>query len=284
MIYKLTKEQEEKIPIYLKNALAIGHRTDSIDKDAATKSVHSYYDFLKIERPKNIIFLDSPISCILTINVLKKIKDSQLHLQLLSQLHSQLHSQLDSQLDSQLYSELYSELDSQLYSQLDFQLYSELRSQLYSEFRFEYIYETRSNLWGPYYHLYSFILNEIFPDKKPEFEKFTEFMSLNRNHHHIYLYDEMAFISNFPEKISKNENLELHCETGPAIKYRDGFEVYALGGIRIAKEMLNYNASEIMSVKNVEQRLVLIKNLDAGNMLNELEAKDKSSYLQNIGE
>ena len=96
MIYKLTKEQEEKIPIYLKNALAIGHRTDSIDKDAATKSVHSYYDFLKIERPKNIIFLDSPISCILTINVLKKIKDSQLHLQLLSQLHSQLHSQLDS--------------------------------------------------------------------------------------------------------------------------------------------------------------------------------------------
>jgi len=57
------------------------------------------------------------------------------------------------------------------------------------------------------------------------------------------------------------------------MKFKDGYEFYALHNIRIEKEMLNYNAKEIMAVENVEQRLVLIKNFGVENMLKELDSK-----------
>ncbi len=50
-----------------------------------------------------------------------------------------------------------------------------------------------------------------------------------------YVYDTFAVICDRPEKISLNDNGEVHCEDGPAIRYRDGFEIYAIDGHIVSK-------------------------------------------------
>jgi hypothetical protein len=121
-INKLTKEQENLIPLYFKKWIDVGYRTDTIDREKAKESIDFLYEkILKISKPKNYIFVDSPMACQITLNLLedmtgKKEKPLQLRSQLDSQLalSSQLDSQLDSQLGSQLGSQLYSQLRSQL--------------------------------------------------------------------------------------------------------------------------------------------------------------------------
>ena len=66
-----------------------------------------------------------------------------------------------------------------------------------------------------------------------------------------------AIITNRPEKIDLQDGV-LHCETGPAIKYRDGFSIYAFNGTKIpgkwVEERETIDPAEILKCKDVEQR------------------------------
>ena len=96
MIEKMTPKQEKLVPVYLNKWLKAGRRTKTINKTKAKKAVNFLYEkIMKIEKPKYVIFLDSPMACQLAANLIKNTKiDSK---ELDSQLSSQLHSQLDSQ-------------------------------------------------------------------------------------------------------------------------------------------------------------------------------------------
>lgn len=89
-------------------------------------------------------------------------------------------------------------------------------------------------------------------------------------------YKTIAFLQHKPDFIKTDEQKLLHCDNGPAIKYRDGFSVYAWHGIRIPEEWIEDKSSITVQTalewKNVEQRRVacellgwekIIKNTDA---------------------
>jgi hypothetical protein len=62
MIDKLTKEQEDQIPVYLKKWLDIGYRTASMDREKVKSGVEFLYKtFLHMDAPE-IHFVDSPIA------------------------------------------------------------------------------------------------------------------------------------------------------------------------------------------------------------------------------
>ena len=130
MITKITKEQQAKIPKYVKKWIDLA--SQPIDRNKSKSIIKTVYN-----EDKTVIFgesLENIINLILFVTNGKKLEqDSQLY----SQLGSQLYSQLDSQLYSQLDSQLYFQLKSQLKSQLDSQLYSQLKSQLYSQLYFQ---------------------------------------------------------------------------------------------------------------------------------------------------
>ena len=165
MIIKLTKDQESKIPVYLNKWVSAGLRTETTDRTTATEAVYFLYEkIMGIEKPKYVIFLDSPMACQLAANLIKNTKfdSSQLGSQLCSQLYSQLHSQIDSQLGSQLYSQLYVQLYSQLYVQLGSQLYSQLYSQLDSQLGSQLYSQLGSQLHSQLYsQLYSQLHSQL---------------------------------------------------------------------------------------------------------------------------
>ena len=118
MISKLTLKQESKIPEYLNYWLSVGLRTETIDREKAKEAVDFLYTkILKMDKPKQYLFLDSPMACQLFLNG---------STQLWSQLRDQLWNQLRDQLESQFWNQLRDQLESPLRDQLRKQLGNQL--------------------------------------------------------------------------------------------------------------------------------------------------------------
>jgi len=279
MISELTKEQEKLIPIYQKKWYDKFHSLEFDEEKAKVFVDFLYVDVLKKEKPIKII-LDSPLVVELAINLLKLKKGSQLRSQLSSQLCSQLSSQLDSQLRSQLRSQLSSQLDFQLSSQLDSQLDSQLRSQLSSQFKtnfysFDWWGDTS---WYNYLCFYEFVYNELFPEIKiPLFEKYLSLADSNIQA--LITFEGIAFISKPPVFIKFDENNQLSCKEDYALAYADGFKMAFINGVCLPNDLFeklrkkDITIKEVLSLENVEQRMVILQEIGFDKLLNELDYK-----------
>jgi hypothetical protein len=73
-----------------------------------------------------------------------------------------------------------------------------------------------------------------------------------------------------PRVIKFDGEKRLHCETGPAIEYADGFSVYAWRGISIPREWIEVGpptAIEALRLSNVEQRRIACEMIGWHNVL-----------------
>jgi hypothetical protein len=243
MINKLSQDQKTKIPEYLKYWLAQGRRVETINRERAKESIDFLYSkILKIDKPKLYVFLDSPMACQLFLNSSNQL-ESQLWNQLESQLGSQLRRQLWSQLGNQLGNQLWSQLGSQLWNQLGNQLGSQLRRQLESQLGSQlgrqlesqleslmFVNESKTNWTQAYCWVYSYILNELFPEKKKDFGLFLDYLEHSKHYHHVYLSPEVAVFSDFPKTIILDSAGRLDSSESKALEYRDGYGFYACNG------------------------------------------------------
>jgi hypothetical protein len=71
-------------------------------------------------------------------------------------------------------------------------------------------------------------------------------------------YERVCFVSDRHDVCRLNDGGRIHCEDGPAIRYRDGFAIYAWHGTRLPAEWVEsrktIDPSEILRCENVEQR------------------------------
>ena len=95
----------------------------------------------------------------------------------------------------------------------------------------QFTWESKTNWTQYHYWYYSYILNELFPEKKKDFSLFLEYLEHSKNYHYIYLSPEIAVFSDFPKTISLNAEGQLDNEQGKALEYRDGYGFYASNGI-----------------------------------------------------
>ena len=58
-------------------------------------------------------------------------------------------------------------------------------------------------------------------------------------------YTDICFVSERPEYLHLDENRRLHCETGPAIRYPDGFEIYAWHGTQFPQRVDKSKAVDV---------------------------------------
>jgi len=78
-----------------------------------------------------------------------------------------------------------------------------------------------------------------------------------------YLYPEVAFVSDRPERISFDHQRRLHADDGPAVRWRDGYGIYAWRGHRVQDELIEQRqertAKQITAISNAEHRRVAIE-------------------------
>lgn len=93
----------------------------------------------------------------------------------------------------------------------------------------------------------------------------------------VTVYDEVAVVQDRPLCIKMDENNRLHCETGPAIEYADGFKVYAWHGVRVPGDWIenreSLSGSFALKVENMEQRRAACEIVGWAKVLKDLKSK-----------
>lgn len=109
-----------------------------------------------------------------------------------------------------------------------------------------------------------------------EVEKLNGLIEYAKNAGWASVFEDFAVIQDRPERILMDEQNRLHCENGPAIRYRDGFSVYSWHGVRIPAAWIEHKADLTPKValtwENIEQRRVACEIVGWNRILKELNA------------
>lgn len=108
-------------------------------------------------------------------------------------------------------------------------------------------------------------------------EKITGLLELANHTGWYNAYEDVVVFQHRPEYIKFDEDNRLHCETGPAIRYRDGYSVYAWHGTRVPAEWIenkeSLTAKIALTWENVEQRRCACEILGWVKVLSSLDCK-----------
>ncbi|MES2874469.1 MAG: hypothetical protein V4708_12150, partial [Bacteroidota bacterium] len=134
------------------------------------------------------------------------------------------------------------------------------------------------NLWAAWQSFYDFFNEEFNLDG---LDKIRPTIELSKDVGWIFPYKDLCVLTEKPISLHLNANGRLHNEKGPCIEWPDGWNFYALNGVRVPAWIVTTSADKldpkkIMKLPNAEQRVLAIKKLGAHNMLEALEAKSIS--------
>jgi hypothetical protein len=94
-------------------------------------------------------------------------------------------------------------------------------------------------------------------------ERFVAYQRYSRECGVAFLYAGAAFVSDRPERMSFDAARRLHAIDGPALRYRDGYSLYAWKGQRIPAEYIEQratrSAADVLNEQNAEMRRILME-------------------------
>jgi hypothetical protein len=95
----------------------------------------------------------------------------------------------------------------------------------------------------------------------PEFERVAGLVRVARSCGWWWPLPGLALLTDRPERLDRDADGRLHGESGPAIRYRDGYAVYALHGIRVSPRVALHpetiTMDEVLEERNVVMRQVM---------------------------
>lgn len=93
----------------------------------------------------------------------------------------------------------------------------------------------------------------------------------------LYTFEGMAFVSNRPTVLKRDDEGRLHCEDGPALAYADGYSFCSWHGTRLPSEWVEnrktIDPQIILQAKNTEQRAAGIQLIGMKRVLDALPHK-----------
>jgi len=129
--------------------------------------------------------------------------------------------------------------------------------------------------WTAFYDYFERIGVEY--DKEWGFEGWKEFI-LKSGVFATVMREGTSYVSIKPILVMRNETGDLHCETGPAIAWRDGYEEYFLNGVAVGKELVMTPAEKIdpkivLKEQNAEVRREIVRKVGIDILCARLNAK-----------
>jgi hypothetical protein len=94
-----------------------------------------------------------------------------------------------------------------------------------------------------------------------------------------YMHEEFCIVSDFPEILAVDEQNRPHSDTGPSHRWRDGWELYHLCGVKFEKELWEkvtsgrLTAKELAEIEDVDQRKIAMTYLTGDDFVRETDAK-----------
>jgi hypothetical protein len=166
-------------------------------------------------------------------NQVRSQVESQVWDQVGNQVRNQVRSQVESQVWNQVWNQVRDQVGNQIENQVENQIENQVRDQVGNA-----VYQYRgSQLWAGWYAYVSF-LRDVCNWKNDSLSSFYWDEQLALHSGFTWWHPNVFSVSNRPELITFNQNKVLHNAKGPAIKYRDGWSIYAWNGVNVPQEWI----------------------------------------------
>jgi len=134
------------------------------------------------------------------------------------------------------------------------------------------------NFWSGYKAMWDYFYTEC---NVKEIEPYLPWIKISNHINGCIALHDVCVLSEKPvmlKTIDLNGRKELHCTTGPAVAYSDGFEIYALNGVKVPKWVVMTPAEQIDVIKinkesNVEIRRELVRKVGVERYMQKMNAK-----------
>jgi len=291
---EMTSARQANIDAAIPEYLSVGLSTEPADFETAKETIAGIYDRIGRKRPY-FVQLDSPLAAELYIQLYCEAfpgegtpsdRRAQLRAQLWDQLGTQLWDQLGTQLQTQLQTQLWDQLQTQLRAQLRNQLRAQLWDQLQTQLQTQLWDQLQTQLraqlqngaqsprdymgtwfWGSQdAYAWGFYdtarrMGVVYP---PEVDTMlNDQLTVSRSIGWWYPFDGMCILTNRPVAIHRDDSNRLHSTEGPALKYRDGYALYAVHGVQVPHWVIEDRAQltveQIENETNAEIKRVMVE-------------------------
>lgn len=242
-IESLTWEQEQQLSSYRDRWLAIGLSTEPTDDDAAREAVRKMYACGKLDAPKLIIIVDSPLQCVMAGAMMQSG----------AQVGAQVRDQVWDQVGAQVWAQVWDQVWDQVGDQVGAQVWACTFGQQDAHWLAFYSYMEMIGATGV--------------------DALQGLIDCAQHVNWMLPYETTCIVSRKPKTCALAADGLLHCETGPAVEYNDGFAVYSWRGVRIPEEWVSDRppeAAKLLHWDNIEQRRVGCEMLGWHNVIEEL--------------
>lgn len=243
-IKELTPKQGAMIPVIRDEFIAYGLSTEPADWETADAGLSDVYVVAGLDPPKLIFHFASPFEGCVAANVLNdksfmEEKDNLPADDFVKAVHNRVQSlKTEKVLKNYIYASGYGQHDAG---------------------------------WVSFYNFFDRVFNLECTKKLEPLTRVTKSAGW------FWAYKDIAIITDRPELLKRDKENRLHCEDGPAIRYRDGFAVYCWHGTRIPSEWIedkaNLTPTTALTWSNIEQRRCAMEILGWVNVLEQLNAK-----------
>ena len=120
------------------------------------------------------------------------------------------------------------------------------------------------NMWAGWTS-YVQAMRDVLNLKLPIFEKYQAWEDAAIYGGFRWMHEEFCIVSDFPEVLKKDDQNRPHCDNGPSHRWRDGWEIYFIHGVKVNRQIVMHpetiTIDQVRQEKNAEVRRVMIERM-----------------------
>ncbi len=280
MIDTLTVEQEAMLAQVRDEWLAVGLSTEPANRPAAEEGVRQAYRRAGMEPPSVVIWLGSPYAgCVASAmlsqdqvwaQVRGQVRDQvrgqvwgqvwdQVWAQVLAQVGDQVWGQVGDQVRGQVRGQVWVQVWGQVGDQVWAQVLAQVGDQVWDQVRDQVGGQVGDAVWGQHeagYLGWCDAMQQIGVNLDV-----AGLSTVARNAGWWWPMRDTVILTDRPDTLHRDPQGRLHCETGPALRYRDGWAIHAIHGVRVPADLIEHgwDVARILEEGNAEVRRAAIE-------------------------
>jgi hypothetical protein len=251
---ELSTEQENLLPTWLQEALAIGISTDPADREAAEEGVRLAYESVALRPPRHMMWLESPYAGCLEAGSrstaradsssgglsagIRPIGPDPGHIRarIRRLARNQVRDRLRSDVGDRVRATVRALVGDPLLDRVGARVGDLVGQQLLDQVPPETKEQVEQAIAGQhdYWVLYAGVFAKLGIDVSP----LDGLLAVAHNAGWWWPSEDLVILTDRPKRIQRDDLGRLHCEDGPALQYRDGWTIYAWRGIRVPASLI----------------------------------------------
>ena len=264
MIDTLTVEQEAMLAQVRDEWLAVGLSTEPASRPAAEEGVRQAYRRAGLEPPSVVIWLGSPYAgCVASAMLNPDQVGAQVGAQVRAQVGAQVRGQVWAQVRGQVWGQVGAQVRDQVWDQVRAQVWAQVGDQVSAQVGDQVWAQVRDQVrdavWGQHeagYLGWCDAMQLIGVNLDVE-----GLSTVARNAGWWWPMRDTVILTDRPDTLHRDPQGRLHCETGPALRYRDGWAIHAIHGVRVPADLIEtgWDVKRTLEEDNAEVRRAAIE-------------------------